>query len=285
MRDINEYQFVIPGACPPKGSKVPVRKGSSTMREASTRVAPWTENAIRAMQDSFAQPRARFEGPVYVVPTFVFRRPEVTESEFPVAPTIGDLDKLVRCLLDAMTKAKVIEDDRFVVDLGDDNGGRPRKHWGPADVTMVRVGRVLTDRQKVVDVFQALGVQAEDWQLRALERVEGIRAHLGGEVQGRALNPYQTTEVRGGPCECAGRCAGLNVCKLLNPYAQLPPPVPVQDMIDVTTEVEFARGQKSEIPGLVDLGACPRCSHALRPGDNGSGVKCSSGLCDYWFCY
>jgi Holliday junction resolvase RusA-like endonuclease len=144
MRDINEYQFVIPGACPPKGSRVPIRKGSDRTRESSQRVEPWTVNAIRAMQDSFAQPYARFEGPVYVVPTFVFRRPEVTESEFPVAPTIGDLDKLVRCLLDAMTKAKVIEDDRFVVDLGDDQGGRPRKHWGPADVTMVRVGRVLT---------------------------------------------------------------------------------------------------------------------------------------------
>lgn len=201
MRDVNEYQFVIPGACPPKGSRVPIRKGSDRTRESSQRVEPWTVNAIRAMQDSFAQPYARFEGPVYVVPTFVFRRPEVTESEFPVAPTIGDLDKLVRCLLDAMTKAKVIEDDRFVVDLGDDNGGRPRKHWGPADITMVRVGRVLTDRQKVVDVFQALGVQAEDWQLRALDaasearrrvlaRVEGIHAQLGGEVQSRALNPY-----------------------------------------------------------------------------------------------
>jgi Holliday junction resolvase RusA-like endonuclease len=168
MRDLLEHQFVIPGACPPKGSRVPVRKGSDKTRESSKRVEPWTEVAIRAMRDHLGKPLMSFSGPVYVVPTFVLKRPKVTEHEFPTAPNLGDLDKLVRCLLDAMTKAGVIEDDRFVVDLGDDTGGRPRKIWGDSDHTIARVGRVRTDVERTVEVFEQLGLQVEPWQRRAL---------------------------------------------------------------------------------------------------------------------
>lgn len=140
MRDIGEYQFVIPGACPPKGSKVPVRKGSSKMRESSKRVEPWMDVAKRAMRDPLGRPLAKFSGPVYVSALFLFKRPEVTEAEFPVAPTIGDLDKLLRSVLDALTQAGVIEDDRFVVELAD----RPRKLWGERSETIVRIGQAHT---------------------------------------------------------------------------------------------------------------------------------------------
>lgn len=139
MRDLLEYQFVIPGACPPKGSRVPVRPGSDKTRESSKRVEPWTIAAVKAMRTSLGEPLARFEGPVYVEALFVFKRPKVTEHEFPTATTIGDLDKLLRCLNDALTKAGVIEDDRFIVEFP----GPPRKIWGDRDVTIVKVGRVL----------------------------------------------------------------------------------------------------------------------------------------------
>lgn len=139
MRDILEYRFVIPGACPPKGSKVPVRKGSSAMREASIRVEPWTEDALRCMRDQLGKPLARFEGPVYVGATFVFKRPKVTEFEFPTAPSIGDLDKLLRCLNDALVKAGVIEDDRFIVEFP----GPPKKIWGEQDQTLCVVGSMV----------------------------------------------------------------------------------------------------------------------------------------------
>jgi Holliday junction resolvase RusA-like endonuclease len=139
VRDPREYQFVIPGACPPKGSRTPVGRGRAT-RESSKRVAPWTEKAREIMQDAYGQPLARFEGPVCVTPLFVFKRPKVTEYDFPTAPSIGDLDKLLRCLLDALTKARVIEDDRFVVEFGE----RPRKIWGDESITVVKIGRVLT---------------------------------------------------------------------------------------------------------------------------------------------
>jgi Holliday junction resolvase RusA-like endonuclease len=140
VRDIREYQFVIPGACPPKGSRTPVGRGRAT-RESSTRVGPWTEAARQVMQDAYGQPLARFEGPVYVSPLFVIKRPKATEFPFPTDPKIGDLDKMLRCLLDALTKARVIEDDRFVVEFGE----RPRKIWGDESVTVVKVGCVLLD--------------------------------------------------------------------------------------------------------------------------------------------
>lgn len=128
------HRFIIKGACPPKGSKVPVRKGSSAMREASKRVGPWTESAIKQLRPA-GKPLAEFRGPVWVAPVFYFKRPKVTEFPFPTDTRIGDLDKLVRCLLDGLVKAGVLEDDRFVVDLV-----QPRKRWNDMDFTVVDVG-------------------------------------------------------------------------------------------------------------------------------------------------
>lgn len=152
IRDPFEYQFVIPGACPPKGSRVPVGKGRAT-RESSKRVGPWTDSAKARMTGPDGKPRASFSGPVYVGLVFVFKRPKVTEFPFPTAPSIGDVDKLTRCVLDALTKAKVIEDDRFVVELD-----RPRKVWGPDNVTIVRVGRATPEEApRAVNPFALLG--------------------------------------------------------------------------------------------------------------------------------
>lgn len=141
IRDIQEQQFVIPGACPPKGSRVPVGKGRAT-RESSDRVAPWTKGAVEVLR---LQRADTFEGPVYVQALFSFEHPEKTESVFPVAPTIGDTDKLLRCLCDALTKAGVIVDDRYAVQVSG------AKVWGHADQTVVRVGRVLTERERLID--------------------------------------------------------------------------------------------------------------------------------------
>ncbi len=185
VRDLQEFQFVIPGACPPKGSRVPVGRGRAT-RESSKRVAPWTDEAKRAMRDRLGKPLATFSGPVYVVPTFVLQRPKVTESAHPVAITIGDLDKLVRCLLDAMTKAGVIEDDRFVVDLGDDNGGRPRKVWGDYDHTIVRVGRMLTGDEP--GGFLPLTPSRQEMHRERAERM--VREAEAALIKRIAQNPY-----------------------------------------------------------------------------------------------
>lgn len=190
-RDPAEYRFVIPGACPPKGSRVPVRKGSDKTREASKRVEPWTTGAVRSMRNPLGKPLASFSGPVYVAPVFYFERPKVTEFPFPTATTIGDVDKLVRCLLDALTKAGVIEDDRFVVDLI-----RPRKRWAGTDLTVVEVGAVRLPEFEMHDVT---GIQ-------------------GRRYEADSVHPRRYETVPGG-------------LRVPNPYAELPPPPPEPEFI------------------------------------------------------
>lgn len=258
MRDLLEYQFVIPGACPPKGSRVPVGKGRAT-RESSKRVEPWTIEAVRSMRDRLGKPLASFSGPVYVEALFVFKRPEVTEFEFPTAPSIGDLDKLLRCLNDALTKAGVIEDDRFIVEFP----GPPRKIWGDSDYTIVRVG----------------AMQPQSPNLR-----------LAVPLPNGGIDPDCPARKPGGDgymCICLdpAACGALSVTqnRAPNPYGPGPelPPAVERSSIEVGL-----LGRVDRIPGLTDYGVCPRCERApLKPGDNHSGVQCSSDTCNYWFCY
>lgn len=145
------------------------------MREASARVGPWTKAAVAELGKQLGdQERPVYIGPVYVTALFVFKRPKVTEFPFPVAPTIGDLDKLLRCLNDALTKAGVFEDDRYIVEFP----GPPRKVWGVTDYTVVKVGRVLSDAEKTIEVFEALGVTVDPWQRYALNSVIAANPYL-----------------------------------------------------------------------------------------------------------
>jgi Holliday junction resolvase RusA-like endonuclease len=62
------------------------------------------------------------KGPVAVTMTFWFNRmdylgPMAEESEEPIAQYIGDTDKLVRNVLDALTDASVYVDDRQVTQV------------------------------------------------------------------------------------------------------------------------------------------------------------------------
>ncbi|HSL51996.1 MAG TPA: RusA family crossover junction endodeoxyribonuclease [Candidatus Deferrimicrobiaceae bacterium] len=205
---MNEYMFVIPGACPPKGSRTPVGKGRAA-RESSKRVGPWTEVALRAMRDSLGKPRASFSGPVYVDLTFTFRRPKVTEFDFPTAPNIGDVDKLCRTALDALTKAGVIEDDRFVAQIRD-----PVKLWAPADSTIIKVGNVTPE-----------DIATRSWQISMLQNLNprppsrNPFADLGPETHRqqaeRRIREATTDVVRRGPCACGDQCRGLSPCRML----------------------------------------------------------------------
>ena len=48
---------------------------------------------------------------------FYIKRPKSTKAAFPVAPVVGDVDKLLRATLDGLKTGGLIEDDRFVVDV------------------------------------------------------------------------------------------------------------------------------------------------------------------------
>lgn len=106
-------RFFAPGTPAPQGSKVRTRYG---MRESSKRVAPWRDAVEAAAVE--AMERGHMFGPVSppydVTLEFLIKRPKVTMAADPVAPTIGDLDKLARATHDALTTAGLIEDDRFI---------------------------------------------------------------------------------------------------------------------------------------------------------------------------
>ena len=118
--------FHVPGTPAPQGSKVRTRFG---MRESSQRVKPWRDvvrqcAAIAADDAALLGPMTP---PYEVTMWFYIQKPRTTRATHPVAPTIGDLDKLTRACGDALTQSGLIEDDRFIVHLV------AEKQWAGSD--------------------------------------------------------------------------------------------------------------------------------------------------------
>jgi len=108
-----------------QGSKRHVGKG--IMVEASTRTRPWRETVKYAALEAM-NGRHRIETPVTVTAIFTFDRPQAhyrtgihaTELRpgaplFPATRDSGDIDKLLRAVLDAIVDGGVIRDDSLIV--------------------------------------------------------------------------------------------------------------------------------------------------------------------------
>lgn len=108
--------FLVEGVPAPQGSKTRTRYG---MFEASKRVKPWRElvkaAAVRAGDDACLLGPLR--PPYRVEMWFFIAKPRTTRASHPVAPVIGDVDKLARAVNDAIVQAGLIEDDRHIVKL------------------------------------------------------------------------------------------------------------------------------------------------------------------------
>ena len=108
----------VVGTPAPQGSKRLVGKN---LVEASAKVGPWRE-AVKwiAIRDGITAP---MQGPIRVYICFRFTRPKGhyrndgrVKASAPAYPIVKpDLDKLVRCTLDALTDAGVWRDDSQVV--------------------------------------------------------------------------------------------------------------------------------------------------------------------------
>lgn len=124
-----EFVVVVRGDPAPQGSKEIQRGkgGKAWMVESSKRVDPWRKAIVAACLTEDGKPRMTFTGPVAVGVAFMFRQAQSNEDDYPTGRNIGDVDKLIRAVYDALTQAGVIEDDRFVVDVLPTT-----KRWSPS---------------------------------------------------------------------------------------------------------------------------------------------------------
>lgn len=104
--------FTVEGHPAPQGSKRHV--GNGRMIEASKRLHPWRDKVIEVVRN---QPIDQFTTPVRVALEFRLPRPAKPKHELPISRQAGDIDKLCRAILDALTIGGLIIDDSYVINL------------------------------------------------------------------------------------------------------------------------------------------------------------------------
>ena len=123
---MSTVSFHAPGVPAPQGSK---RVFRGRVVEQSQRVKPWRDVVTQCA--SIAADEAALLGPLtppYRVDVwFYIPRPKTTRAAYPVAPTVGDGDKLLRSTFDALKTGGLIVDDRFIV------AGEWSKEWAGPD--------------------------------------------------------------------------------------------------------------------------------------------------------
>lgn len=178
------FTFVVLGRAAPQGSKDAHvgKNGKPYLVEASKRVHPWRKQIMKAAKGPDGRPLATFTGPVEIDIEFEFRRAKSNTDEYPTVQTIGDGDKLTRAVWDALTQAKVIEDDAYCVRWSGS------KHYAEEDrayisvrqarpVSMRPIGPAIIDEiqrtlenppptmpRSIVDFAQQIGVTLDPWQ-------------------------------------------------------------------------------------------------------------------------
>lgn len=99
----------------------------------STATEQWQKTVRDAAEARMAQAEHPGFGtdPVTVLLYFYYERPKKTI--YPDAPRVADLDKLTRVVLDALTQAGVMDDDKHVIYMA------ARKRWDESSGLMVNV--------------------------------------------------------------------------------------------------------------------------------------------------
>jgi len=103
-------KFAVFGVPAPQGSKRHV--GNGRMIEASKYLPAWRKAVETECQSLFDEP---IDGALEVELWFYLSRPSSVSREYPTV--MPDTDKLVRGVLDGLTKGGAIVDDSRVVDL------------------------------------------------------------------------------------------------------------------------------------------------------------------------
>jgi Holliday junction resolvase RusA-like endonuclease len=102
--------LTVYGRPAPKGSMRSL--GAGRMVESNLNVTPWRA-AICA--EALSQPVRHLDGPLYVRVTLTVPKPKTTRDLAPITRSSGDVDKHLRCVLDALQDADLIADDARVI--------------------------------------------------------------------------------------------------------------------------------------------------------------------------
>lgn len=210
------WRTFIPGVPKPQGSKTSGRRrdGGTYLREDNPGAKPWRKEMVRALQCDDGSPVARFDSAVWVRIRFVFLRPKSHKPDsLPTSKLLGDVDKLTRNVLDALTQAGVITDDKFVIKLRD-----VEKVYGPNPGVHIEVGPAVPnpfgDGIAAPIEFAAPAAAVESWEPTAASLILNElkardRDEFWQQAWGKSVGPV------GAPCSCQDRCRGYDVCKLL----------------------------------------------------------------------
>lgn len=124
-------EFTAEGTPRAQGSKTQgmTKDGRPYMRESNARLlTPWRKAVRAAAKQAMggSEPRT---GPVVCVISFYLLRPKshpVLSQTWPTAKNVGDVDKMLRAVLDAMTGVVFVDDSQVVQETS-------RKLWADRD--------------------------------------------------------------------------------------------------------------------------------------------------------
>ena len=164
------FRMRVNGLPIPQGSKIPfIAKGKAMLRDDNApKLRPWRKAITKAAQVALF---GRFDwqpldGPLRCALLFAFPRPPSHPKRRRTWPTgkgeQGDIDKLVRAILDALSDAKVWTDDARVVEL---HALKDWCGWGPA--------RMLTVPGVVIRVWRIHEEPPTSGQIPLLPQSEG----------------------------------------------------------------------------------------------------------------
>jgi Holliday junction resolvase RusA-like endonuclease len=115
-------EFTVFGTPAPKGStRAFMRPGMKfpVVTHDNLKTKPWQESVVSAAREALmgplGSPRAAFMGPAALFVRFFLPRPKSAPRSVVEPAKKPDLDKLVRCVKDGLTRAGVYRDDAQVV--------------------------------------------------------------------------------------------------------------------------------------------------------------------------
>ena len=110
-------RFFVEGEPAPQGSKTAkCINGKAIMWESSSKVKAWRDTVTAQAQiEMIARGITTITEPVDIIINFQMPKPKSVTREFPTVKP--DIDKLVRAVLDGLTKAKIYKDDAQVIFL------------------------------------------------------------------------------------------------------------------------------------------------------------------------